>query len=81
MLLLLFFQLVYATPDSLWKVEHEYILEGLKLMNLTPLDLEYDKQWIPDSFRLQVVSDLMNHPLEVPDYVLKSGRSIKGCSK
>jgi hypothetical protein len=71
--------LVSAPPDSLWQVEYNHILEGLSLMNLTPADLEYDKQWIPDSFRLKVVSDLMNHPLTVPDYVLASGRKVRAC--
>lgn len=66
-------------PDTLWQTEYKYVLEGLRLMNLTPSDLEYDKQWIPDSFRLKVVSDLLDHPLWVPDYVLYSGREVKKC--
>ncbi len=79
MSLLLVLAIVTTPPDSLWQVEYNHLLEGLELMNLTTLDLEYDKQWIPDSFRLKVVSDLMNHPLEVPDYVLASGRKVKAC--
>lgn len=70
-----------ASPDSLWQVEYKHILEGLKLMNLDQSDLEYDKQWIPDSFRLKVVSELMGHPLNVPDYVLKSGQELRKCSR
>jgi hypothetical protein len=68
-------------PDTLWRVERQHVLEGLRLMNLTPADLEYDKQWIPDSFRLKVVSDLLDHPLWVPDYVLYSGREVKKCTR
>ncbi|MEW6685521.1 MAG: HEAT repeat domain-containing protein [Candidatus Edwardsbacteria bacterium] len=81
MTFLLLLLIISAPPDSLWQVEHRHTLEGLKLMNLAPSDLEYDKEWIPDSFRLKVVSDLMNHPLEVPNYVLKSGGGVKICSK
>lgn len=78
LILLAFFT---APPDSLWQVEYNHLLEGLELMNLTTSDLEYDKQWILDSFRLKVVSDLMDHPLLVPDYVLKSGREVKNCKR
>jgi hypothetical protein len=67
----------FAAPDSLWRVERKYVVEGLDLLNLNPADLEYDKQWITDDFRLRVVSDLMDHPLKVPDYVLASGRALK----
>jgi hypothetical protein len=73
--------LVNAGPDTLWRTEYNYVLRGLELMNLTPADLAYDKQWIPDSFRLKIVSDLMNRPLEVPDYVLRSGRAVANCVK
>ena len=76
-----FLLIINASPDSLWQVEYKYVLDGLELMNLAPADLEYDKQWIPDTFRLGVISDLMNHPLKVPDYVLKSGRELKACTR
>ncbi|HEX7321279.1 MAG TPA: HEAT repeat domain-containing protein [bacterium] len=69
---------ISTEPDSLWRVEHKYVVEGLSLLNLSRSDLEYDKQWIQDDFRLQVVSNLMDHPLQVPDYVLASGRALKG---
>jgi len=68
-------------PDSLWSTEYKYVLQGLELMNLKTGDLGYDKQWIPDSFRLRIVSDLMNRPLSVPDYVLKSGRELAKFTK
>ncbi len=68
---------VSTAPDSIWRVEHEYVVEGLNLLNLNVSSLEYDKQWIEDDFRLRVVSDLMDHPLKIPDYVLASGRALK----
>ncbi len=81
MSLLFVLALLNAPADTLWKVEYDYLLQGLELMNLSTKDLEYDKQWIPDSFRLKVVSDLMNRPLEVPDYVFSSGRDLKSCKR
>ncbi len=76
MTILLLLLTVTGQPDSSWQVEYEHVREGLSLMNLTVRDLEYDKQWLFDSFRLKVVSNLMDHPLAVPDYVLQSGRTV-----
>lgn len=64
--------------DTLWRVEKGYVYEGLRLINLSEVDLEYDKHWIKDSFRLQPVRGLMDRPLSVPDYVLSSGKKIRG---
>ena len=79
----MFFVLIIigAGPDSLWSTEYKYVQQGLELLNLKTEDLGYDKQWIPDNFRLRVVSDLMNQPLSVPDYVLGSGRELKKFTK
>ncbi len=78
--LIIFSLLIYQKPDTLWQVEQRYIYEGLNLLNLSKIDLEYDKHWIQDSFRIKVVTELMNHPMSVPDYILYSGRKIKGLS-
>ncbi|MBN2379642.1 HEAT repeat domain-containing protein [candidate division WOR-3 bacterium] len=69
---------LFAASDSLWQVEYDHILEGLELMNMTVTDLSYDKKWRSDSFRLDAVDHLMDYPLETPDYVLESGRTLKG---
>ncbi len=65
-----------ATPDSLWQVEYDHIVEALGLMNLDVDDLGYEKKMRADSFRLKVVNRLMDNPLETPDYVLNSGRRL-----
>jgi hypothetical protein len=77
MALVLMIGLMTAAPDSLWQVEYDHILEGLELMNLTVGDLGYEKKLRADSFRLEIVNQLMDNPLETPDYVLESGRSLK----
>ncbi|TKJ43640.1 hypothetical protein CEE36_02860 [candidate division TA06 bacterium B3_TA06] len=77
MSLTLVFAILAAPIDSLWQTEYEHILEGLQLMNLEVSDLGYDKLWREDSFRLEIVNDLMNNPLDVPDYVLLSGKEIR----
>lgn len=64
--------------DTWWRVERNYIYEGLRLINLSESDLEYDKHWIKDSFRIPPVRELMDKPLRIPDYVLTSGKKIKG---
>ncbi|MEO0206249.1 MAG: hypothetical protein ABIL22_06205, partial [candidate division WOR-3 bacterium] len=68
---------LWQQPDTLWQVEQRYVYEGLRLLNLSKIDLEYDKHWIQDSFRLSIVKKLMDNPMSVPDYVLYSGKKIK----
>ncbi len=75
--LLLFSVSLWQKPDTLWQVERRYLDECLQILNLSRIDLEYDKHWIKDSFRLAVITELMNHPLSVPDYILFSGKRIK----
>ncbi len=67
----------WLQPDTSWQVEQQYIYEGLSLLNLSKIDLDYDKHWIEDSFRLDLVRKLMDNPLSVPDYILYSARRIK----
>ena len=77
MSLTLVFAILAAPVDTLWQTEYEHILEGLQLMNLEVSDLGYDKLLRDDSFRLEIVNDLMNNPLDVPDYVLLSGKEVR----
>ena len=76
-LFIIFCLLHWQKPDTLWQIEQKYVYEGLNLLNLSKIDLEYDKHWIQDSFRLDVVKKLMDHPVQVPDYTLYSGKTIK----
>ena len=69
--------LLTAPIDTLWETEYEHILEGLQLMNIEPAELGYNKLLRDDDFRLEIVNDLMNDPLIVPDYVLLSGKEVK----
>lgn len=62
--------------DTLWEVEYQHIVEGLELMNLDFEDLSYEKKMRPDSFRLEIINELMDYPLRVPDYVLFSGGEV-----
>lgn len=78
---ILFITTVWLKSDTLWRVEQNYVYEGLKLLNLSKIDLEYDKHWIKDSFRIKPVSELLDNPIMVPDYVLYSGKRIKTCTK
>ncbi len=75
--LLLISAFLWQKLDTLWQVERRYLDECLQILNLSRIDLEYDKHWIKDSFRLAIITELMNHPLSVPDYILYSGRRIK----
>jgi len=75
--LLLFSAFLWEKPDTMWQVEQKYVYEGLELLNLTKKDIEYDKHWIQDSFRLKVIRRLMDRPMSVPDYILYSSKKIK----
>ncbi|MCX7996040.1 MAG: hypothetical protein N3A65_09795, partial [candidate division WOR-3 bacterium] len=72
-----FLSSIIQQPDTLWQVERKYVYEGLGLLNLTKIDLQYDKHWLEDSFRLEVIKKLMDEPMLVPDYILYSGKKIK----
>jgi HEAT repeat protein len=78
MTLVLALTLLAATPDSLWQVEYDHILEGLELMNMSVQDLGFEKKLRSDSFRLDIVNELMDNPLQTPDYVLFSGGELAG---
>ncbi len=49
--------------------EIEYINEALFLLGIDKKELSYEKKWsIRDSFRLKIIDNLMNNPLDVPFY-------------
>jgi len=57
--------------SPLGEKENKYLDEALKAINMTRHDFEYEKKWHGenDPFRLKVVENLMDYPLEVPAYV------------
>ncbi len=79
MIILLCSALISAAPDTVGAVDFGYIRQGLEILNLTSADLGYDKQWIPDDFRLPIVSRLLDRPLDVPGYVLGAGDQVRAC--
>ncbi len=81
MIILLCSALISAAPDTAGAVDFGYIRQGLELLNLTPADLGYDKQWRSDDFRLPIVSRLLNRPLETPDYVMTAGDQVQACAR
>jgi HEAT repeat protein len=60
-------------PDSLRSFgaeERQQVLNALSLQGITAQELSFEKKWATDSFfRLKVVDDLLDHPLQGPDYV------------
>ena len=53
--------------DSLSKATLD---SALALINLRPEELGFDKMWVEDdTFRLDVVENMLEHPLELPGYV------------
>jgi len=56
------------------KPEMEYIEQGLKGFDITLRELGFDRLWATDdTFRLKIVSRLMDNPLEVPDFLSDEG--------
>jgi len=54
--------------------EMRYLKEGLESYNLTLDELKFDKKWVrDDTFRLKVVTRLMDNPLDVPDFISQEG--------
>ncbi|NQT33830.1 HEAT repeat domain-containing protein [bacterium] len=53
--------------DSL---DRAMIDSALTLLNLRPEELGFDKMWVEDdTFRLDIVERILEHPLELPEYV------------
>jgi hypothetical protein len=76
--LLLIFLVNTSGGAILDSTDLKFIKFGLKAMNMTLQDLEFDKDWVgPDSFRLRRISQLLRHPLQVPSFVEMSRESIK----
>jgi len=61
---------VFMAEPSFGPKESEYLHSALKMMNMSELDLSFEKKWKEDSiFRLNVVDDLLNNPLRCPRYI------------
>ncbi|MBI5359640.1 MAG: HEAT repeat domain-containing protein [Planctomycetes bacterium] len=68
-----------AYPDILGPVELSYLKSALRAIKMTPQDLLYRKNLMPDMpYRLKAVDRLMANPLEVPFYADKLARCIAG---
>ena len=70
--LLLFCGTVFA--DEIGEQEMGYLEDALRSFNLSPEELGFDKKWArDDTFRLSVVTKLMDNPLEVPEFIGREG--------
>ncbi|MEO0132204.1 MAG: HEAT repeat domain-containing protein [candidate division WOR-3 bacterium] len=49
--------------------EKAYLIKSLDVHGITTEELGFEKKWVPDSFLLNVVKDLMNDPLKAPCYL------------
>lgn len=64
-------------PDILGPVELSYLKSALRAIKMTPQDLLYRKNLMPDMpYRLRAVDRLMANPIEVPFYTDKLARYI-----
>jgi hypothetical protein len=55
--------------------ERDYLQEALGSYNLSVYELGFDKKWArDDTFRLSIVTRLMDNPLEVPEFIAKEGQ-------
>ena len=64
----------FLVGDVLGEKELGYLKEGLGSYNLTLDELKFDRKWVTDdTFRLKVVTRLMDSPLEVPDFIEQEG--------
>jgi HEAT repeat protein len=72
LLLCLFFAKNYG--DVMGKEELGYIEQGLGNYNLDFEELKFDRKWVKDdTFRLDVVTRLMDNPLDVPKFLEGEG--------
>ncbi len=52
----------------------EYLRQGLLGYGITLDELSFEKKWVDDdTFRLSVVADLMDSPLDIPSFVWREG--------
>lgn len=59
-----------AAAQMLDSLDRALIDSALKLINIKPEELGFDKLWAEDdTFRLDIVEHLLNNPLDLPDYV------------
>jgi HEAT repeat protein len=62
-----------AFEQSLSKLDRAEINKALQAQGVTEKELGFEKKWATDSFyRLKIVTDIMDEPLKMPDYLDKS---------
>ncbi|MEO0092598.1 MAG: HEAT repeat domain-containing protein [candidate division WOR-3 bacterium] len=67
-LVILSFSLAFGT--SLGKLEREKINECLQIRGITENELGFEKKWALDSiYRLKIITQLLDNPLQTPDYL------------
>lgn len=63
---------IYA--EGIEEQQMGYLEEALMSFNLSPFELGFDKMWASDdTFRLSIVTRLMDNPLEVPGFIAEEG--------
>ncbi|MCX7785055.1 MAG: HEAT repeat domain-containing protein [candidate division WOR-3 bacterium] len=71
------FSFSWAIEPSLGKIEREKINECLQIQSITEKELGFEKKWAWDSiYRLKIVTQLLDQPLQTPDYLDKSINEI-----
>jgi HEAT repeat protein len=61
--------------EGMGEREIEYLREGMKNFNLSLEELNFDKKWATDdTFRLSIVTKLMDDPLKVPAFISQEGQ-------
>jgi hypothetical protein len=63
-----------AIANEIDEREMGYLDDALRSFNLTPQELGFDKKWArDDTFRLSLITRLMDNPLEVPEFIAGEG--------
>ncbi len=71
------YSLSFSTEFSLGKLEHEKIEQALQIQGITKQELGFEKKWALDSiYRLKIVSQLLDNPLQTPDYLDMSIKTL-----
>ena len=79
-----FWYLIFCFTSSLWafepslgKSDRENINKALQAQGVTEQELSFEKKWATDSgYRLKIVTELMDEPLKMPDYLDASVQAI-----
>lgn len=66
-----------AQESSLSKTEREKIKQALQIQGITETELGFEKKWALDSiYRLKIVTQLLDNPLQTPPYLDKSVKMV-----